>query len=153
MSHRLSRLRERSKMFKVDGFNWRGGRPKDLSDLIYLGFQRVINLQSGTEDYLTTSRYEDDLNNPPPDIEIFELRWSNIFPPTKKQAERIIELLKVPKQTYIHCHSGVDRTGAAILLHLCANHGWAFETAWKNMKSMGMHPWFFWWKPFLRRLI
>jgi protein tyrosine/serine phosphatase len=129
---------------------FRGPRPSCFDWLDLAGVTRVIDLQSGTEDFFTESSYE--IQDPKDfGIERFCLKWSNFFPPTKDQADTVMKLLNSGKKTYVHCHSGVDRTGAAILIYR-VRMGSSFDDAYDEFVREGRHWWFFWWKPFLRRL-
>lgn len=137
-------------MLKVDCNLYRGPRPTSFANLQKLGFQRVINLQSGFEDATSESRYENEM---PAlfGIEVIRFRWSNFLPPTDIQLSEFITVAGRPPliKTYVHCHSGVDRTGAAMLAYRVIHQGWRFSDAYDEFVERGRHVWFFYWKPFL----
>lgn len=136
-------------MFKVDELLYRGPRPTSFADLQKLGFQRVISLQSGFENSVTETQYEyeeaSDFG-----LDFWNLKWSNFWPPSHAQINQALDLLETGLKTYVHCHSGVDRTGAFVLGYR-RRKGVPFKVAYAEFIRMGRHPWFFWWKPFLHR--
>lgn len=148
----MSLLPWKAEMIKVDEHLWRGPRPPSLGYLEGEGFKRVVSLQSGFEDAFTESVYEGQKTIAKTyGIEFVDLHWSNFFPPTKKQLRDLVEYISHTKKTYIHCHSGVDRTGAACMSYRIWTQNWTFEAAHREWVNLGRHWWFFWWKHFLKR--
>lgn len=136
-------------MRKVAFNLYRGPRPTSFANLQKLGFQRVINLQSGFEDAVTDSQYEHEMSDLY-GIETIRFQWSNVLPPTREQVDEFLAVVSGNYlKTYVHCHSGVDRTGAACLAYRVLRQGWSFKDAYAEFVAMGRHPWFFWWKSFL----
>ncbi len=139
-------------MIKVTESLYRGPRPKDLRDLIALGFQRVIDLQTGAEDFFTDSLYEAQLAAKRADpslyseIEVVYLHCSDIFPPTHAHVEAFLLLTSNGKKTLVHCHSGVDRTGFLCAVYRMAKLGWPYSVAYKEWVNLGRHFWYDWWK-------
>jgi protein tyrosine/serine phosphatase len=126
---------------------WRGPRPKTVLDLHQ--FQAIVNLQSGTEDLITDSTYESERGEFPA-VQVFEIKCSNIFPPTAAQVMRFLTIANQFK-TYVHCHSGVDRTGFMVAVFRMLEQGWTFEQAHAEWVSEGRHWWFWWWKKSLKQ--
>lgn len=116
------------------------------------GFTRVISLQSGFEEIVTDSplEFQDPYES---GIKYYHLNWSNIFPPTAQKVLRFLSIIHdgTDRKTYIHCHSGVDRTGFACAVIRMRLQGWTFEEAHAEFVSMGRHWWFWWWKSELKK--
>lgn len=131
-----------------------GPRPKLLAELRDHGIKRIINLESGVYDTLrvyTETYYEDSLQFPP-DFGMVEymMPCSDITPPPEKIVSKILELVQDKTPTYIHCYSGVDRTGfvaAAIRMRLLR---WSYDDALKAWREI-RHPWYFYWERALRK--
>lgn len=142
-------------MHKVIGDLYRGSRPEHIKFFVQQGVKTVISLQSGAEDNLTESDYEiqsavGDLYG----IDVVKIPCSNIFPPDVWEVRRAhlriqLGLLKGP--VYVHCHSGVDRTGFIIESYLMRYHGKSFEDACRDWVKEGRHWWFFWWESALKK--
>jgi len=130
---------------------WRGGNPENHSDLVHLyatGVRTIISLQSGFADKM--GHYPDEKI----DWELLggsyiEIKCSNFWAPTVEQTLRALAAIDrhlLDGAVYIHCFSGVDRTG-----WMCAAWKLRFNaaaTAWRDEAwNKGMHRWFFWWKP------
>lgn len=138
-------------MLKVTEKLWRGERPADIRDLIKQGFQRVVVLQSGAEDFLTDTLYEAQLRAKKADptiyseIEVIYLRCSDITPPTSAQVIVFLEIVNDGKKTFVHCHSGVDRTGFLIACYRMIKLNWTFNEAYEEWVERGRHWWYDWW--------
>lgn len=144
-------------MIKVTEKLFRGARPKDIRDLIKLDFQLVIDTQSGDEDRFTDSLYEAQLSaeraDPDiyPQIEVFNIYCSNIFPPTPSQVGEFLRAVSWGKKALVHCHSGVDRTGFLIAVYRMQRLGWSYAKAYAEWISCGRHWWFDWWRVELKK--
>lgn len=131
---------------------WRGPRPKSFKQLQEMGITRVINLQSGFEDATTESVYE---HEKPSDfgITVCKFHWSNFFPPSRAQIIAALAEIDWNGKTYVHCHSGVDRTG---VFCMAVRVWWGrqpFDYAYSEWVYLGRHWWFAWWKPFLKKAL
>lgn len=141
-------------MFKVTDVLYRGKRPLNIKDLF--GFQQIIVLQSGDEDRYTDSLYEAQLrtkrSDPTiyPNIQVHYIKCSNIFPPSQGQVSQFLDLCSYGKRTFVHCHSGVDRTGFMIAVYRMTVLNWTFEDAYDEWVILGRHWWFDWWKKSLK---
>lgn len=132
----------------------RGGAPKSRTDLEHLwerGIRAIISLEAGYADalgdYPEEARHWREMGGVH-----FTIICSNVVPPTMAQVQECINIFDMCrselKTVYLHCFSGVDRTGwmsAAFLLrkghYHNAGEAWEWE-AWRK----GTHKWFFWWK-------
>ena len=138
-------------MTRVDDNLWRGPRPKDLRELQAQGFVKVISLQSGFSDRYTDSLLEAQRAQPQSfGITYVTIPCRNWLPPTDSQVRTTMLNIRGAGKTYLHCHSGVDRTGFMCAVYRIQIQGWSFENAYREWKAEGRHWWFFWWKPFLR---
>lgn len=112
----------------------------------------VIDLQSGVENFFTDTPYEyedpDDFG-----IKLVEFQWSNIWPPTAYQVLALLACIheSTDKNIYIHCHSGVDRTGFAAAVIRMRLQGWSATNALNEFVALGRHWWFWWWKYELKK--
>lgn len=137
---------------KVNEFIYRGPRPKDIRQLRAQGIKRIIRLQSGAEEALTDSPYEAqcavaaDVYG----IEVINIPCSNILPPGVREVALATMLMSDEIKTYIHCHSGVDRTGFVVEAYLMTYEGKSYDDACHDF-ARKRHWWFFWWKKALKR--
>lgn len=133
----------------AEGF-FRGPRPKSLEHLQMMGVKRIINLQSGFYELVSEDKRE---NQYPVDfgMEYYDLGSSNIFPPENKTIDKVLELLKDGKFTYVHCFSGVDRTGFIVACYRMAVQKWGYQEAHQEFVDMGRHWWFSHWRYSLRK--
>lgn len=128
-----------------------GPRPAELAALKREGIERIINLESGVYDVLRV--YEGiEVEQFPPDFGMMEyiMPCSDITPPPEKYVEKILELARDRIPTYIHCYSGVDRTGFVVAVIRMRLMGWSYEEAlqaWRNVR----HPWYFYWERALKK--
>lgn len=137
-------------MYEVTAKIWRGPRPQTYLDLQLKGFTRVIDLQSGLENWLTDSELEFE---EPRDfgIERLTIRCSSVMPPTRREVNLFLGLLEMsPRKTYVHCHSGVDRTGFMIAVYRMRKMGWNYKKAYDEWVMLGRHWWFDWWRGEMR---
>jgi protein tyrosine phosphatase (PTP) superfamily phosphohydrolase (DUF442 family) len=142
-------------MKHVFGHLWRGRRPIDLAQMQALGFARIISLQSGVEDRWTESLVERQRATVAQfGIDYVYIQCRNWLPPTSAQVERVIQLIAASQvKTYIHCHSGVDRTGYMCAAARVKLQAWPIDRAVAEWKVEGRHWWFVWWEPCLRRAL
>lgn len=142
-------------MIQVSEYIWRGPRPVSKQWLKDLGFQTVINLESGTFEALHDDTYEGE-NDETGFSEIgIQLSW--LFPPDRNVLVLLAYFLSNLEEhnvkTYVHCLAGKDRTGMVIAAHRILNENWPIKKAIFEMKYFGFHTWIYWfWIPTLRRL-
>lgn len=140
----------------ADAAFWRGGAPKSTVDLIQLyaqGVRTIISLETG---------FADKLGDYPEEQSDWEsmggayhlVKCSNFWAPTAAQTNEVMRLMgnKPAGKVYLHCFSGVDRTGwmaaryrLSRLDFLNASDAWEVEA-----KGSGTHWWFYWWGPLFR---
>lgn len=74
-----------------------------------------------------------------------------LLPPHKEDVELALQLIDAYKcgGVYLHCLSGVDRTGFVVASYRIHAQNWTKKAAVKEMREMGMHFWFYWWAWFL----
>lgn len=141
-------------MIQVDTNLWRGPRPHSLSELKDQGFNRMIDLEYGFENlfgYFEYDLYEVQCKDTDDIIpNSYFLRWSDLWPPTKRQINGCLNLIISHQRTYIHCLSGVDRTGVACMAYRIRAQGWDFDKAYAEWVSLGRHWWYAWWKYLLK---
>lgn len=123
--------------------NYRGPRPKSYRELRLAGFDTVINLESGVYDLFNGMgelTYPCDYG-----IQLYNLPCSDIFPPEKWAIIKALDLMQQDRHTYIHCKSGVDRTGFICAIYRMQVQNWSYEKAHQEWIDLGRHPWFFFW--------
>lgn len=131
---------------------WRGPRPTSLGEVKALGIRRIINLESGfyqalsTEEGLVSNEY-------PPDFGLVEynIPCSDIRPPGEFVIEKVMGLCRDRTPTLIHCLSGVDRTGFVCASYRVKALGWSVAAAIAEFRAFGRHPWFWWWDMELKK--
>lgn len=80
---------------------------------------------------------------------------STFFPPSKESTKEIIDsivMAQIGGGVYLHCYSGVDRTGWICAAYRVLVAGWTVGDAWSEAVKEGMHWRYFWWKPFFLKL-
>ncbi len=120
---------------------YRGPRPKDLRELAPFEIDSVIDLESGVYEMLH------DVPQFPEDFKMayYHMPCSDVTPPRREFVEKCLALMETPRRIFIHCLSGVDRTGFVVAAYRMRVQGWTFEKATAEWESMGRHPWYFWW--------
>lgn len=137
-------------MIQVDTNLWRGPRPTDLQPLQDQVFVRIISLESGVYDLFHADRVEQQF---PCEYGMaqYDLKCSDISPPSDWVVLKFLALMKFGLKTFLHCLSGVDRTGFLCAVYRMRVQGWTYEAALAEWKKLGRHPWYFFWEPALKR--
>ena len=132
-------------MIQVAEHIWRGPRPQDLTDLKAQGFKAIISLEEGWFELFHDDPYK---RERPIDfgISLARVKCSDIFPPNEDQVADVLSLLNTPLKIYIHCLTGVDRTGFMCAVYRMQKQGWSFDQAYAEWVELGRHWWFDWWK-------
>ena len=136
---------------KISREIYRGPRPENLEVLRReLHVDTIISLQSGWYQLAYEDRYERQF---PADFGIkhYDLGSSDIWPPEPWVVEKALSLMQQDRVIYLHCLSGVDRTGFIAAVYRMRVQGWSFESAVAEWKNIGRHPWFFWWEKELKK--
>lgn len=134
---------------------YRGPRPKDLSDLLPYKIDTIADLESGVYDLVQvySETYKEQYVQFPADfgMRYYHMPCSDIFPPRREYILKCLELMQSGCVIFIHCLSGVDRTGFVVAVYRMRVQGWTYEQALAEWKSMGRHPWYFYWEKELRK--
>jgi protein-tyrosine phosphatase len=135
---------------------WRGPRPKDLKDLQALGFQRIISLESGVYEVFHQDTLETEEQHPADyGLESFYIPMNDLFAPEKDQVTYALWLIMgeppTNKKTYLHCLTGVDRTGYVCAVYRMKVQKWTYESAYAEWVNLGRHWWYDWWKYWMRK--
>lgn len=140
----------------VDRNCFRGPRPDNLRELrVKYHIDTIIDLESGIYDVMRVydETYYKDLPQFPPDVGIayYHMPCSDFTAPKKIFVDKAIELMAdMSRHTFIHCLSGVDRTGFICAVYRMRIQGWSYEAAHAEWISMGRHPWYFYWNRALK---
>ncbi len=133
---------------KIDKEIYRGPRPNDLTALRKdLHIDTMIDLESGVYEMLY------DVSQFPPDfgMSYYHMPCSDIFPPPRNYVEKCLALMRQDRVIYLHCLSGVDRTGFVAAVYRMQVQGWGFDLALREWKSLGRHFWYFYWERELKK--
>lgn len=133
---------------------WRGPQPKTDEDwalLQSLNVEFCLDLQTGSEILGDGSPLEEQLKAQSFGIKSFAHPLGWILPPSRKELNLARAFIVTHKPVYVHCKTGVDRTGMVIGdLTSSDDDPASRKAAIKKMKEMGMHFWYaFWWPYFL----
>lgn len=129
-------------MIQFDTHLFRGPRPPSMQWLKDNGFNKVINLQSGTFEFFHQDAYESQKGF---DFGIDEkcFFWSDIFAPRVHSLRHIATLLDIWNnhgvKSYIHCLHGKDRTGMAVAAYNIMYKNMSVGLASKQMFDAGFH--------------
>lgn len=124
---------------------YRGPRPANLAALRSDGVKRIINLESGIYSMLHPG---DVIERQFPcefGMKEYNMPCSDLTPPEAWVVETVIRLMADSLPTYVHCLSGVDRTGYVCAAYRMRVQQWPYAAAVKEWKDLGRHPWYFWW--------
>lgn len=130
-------------------YAYRGPRPRtveDIDHLYSLGIRTIVNLEvTQNSDEVMWKILNLKMRN-------YELENYAVFPPSKSSVAQAIYIMATSDDgsggVYVHCRDGVDRTGYTIAKYRISL-GWQKKSAVEEMKSIGMHLWFYWWSYFL----
>lgn len=139
-------------MFFVANNLWRGPRPKTFDEISDAGFSDIIDLESGTYDLLHDDKYEEQLALERTVIN-HRITCSYFSPPYSTQVEEFLKIVTDPnvKKVFVHCQAGKDRTGFMCAVYRMKVCGWSYEQAVKEYKDMGLHWYYYWWIPALKK--
>lgn len=141
-------------MILVDAKNslYRGPRPNDLMDLQQAGIRRIISLESGIYDLFHDGNFL--LRQFPCEFSMneYNMKSSDFTPPKDWVVKKFLFLVtERPAPTFVHCLSGVDRTGFLCAVYRMQVQGYPYEWALAEWKKLGRHPWYFFWEPALKK--
>ena len=122
---------------------YRGAQPRDggLSRLRELGINTVINLR-GTSARTRAQEAEARALG----LNYFNIALPNWGRPQDARVRRILEIIAAPEngRVFIHCRSGVDRTGLIVAMYRMTNEGWNANDALAEADRDGMRRTQFW---------
>lgn len=138
------------KLFDKD--KYRGPRTQTLRELIHADFKLVIDLESGIYEKFSDDIYEAEAKSITGFEYVRRIPCSDLFPPNKQRVGQFLYFIKrSDEKTYVHCLSGVDRTGFMVAVYRMQIQGWAFDAAYSEWVKEGRHWWYDWWKYSLKK--
>ena len=122
---------------------YRGAQPTDggLAKLRELGINTIINLRGAS----ARTRAQE------AEARALGLNYFNVALPTwgrpqDARVQRILEIIAAPENghVFVHCRTGVDRTGIIVALYRMKHQGWNTHDALTEAERKGMHRIQFW---------
>ena len=121
----------------------RGAQPRDggLSRLRDLGINTVINLR-GTSARTRAQEVEARALG----LNYFNVGLPNWGRPQDARVRRILEIIAAPEsgRVFVHCRTGVDRTGTIVAIYRMTHDGWSANDALAEADRDGMRRTQFW---------
>lgn len=134
----------------VDRNCFRGPRPGDLKALRFdFNIDTIIDLESGIYDLVNgvSPQFPSDFG-----MAHYHMPCSDFLPPSDAYVAKSLDLMSdVNRKTYIHCLSGVDRTGFVCAVYRMKVQGWSYGDALHEWIARGRHPWYFIWDRALKK--
>lgn len=127
---------------------WRGSQPQTATDYQVLqnfGVKYILDLQSGAPWFDDGSPLEENMLAAKYGLTVYNHPLGGILPPTKKELNDGLDVLKNYQPVFVHCRDGVDRTGMMVAWYRMQVQGWSKDTAVSDMMKHGMHFWLYWW--------
>ena len=122
---------------------YRGAQPRDggLSRLRDLGINTIVNLR-GTSAQTRAQEAEARALG----LNYYNVALPNWGRPQDARIRRILEIIATPEngRVFVHCRTGVDRTGTIVALYRMTHEGWSSNDALAEAKRSGMHRVQFW---------
>ena len=116
---------------------YRGAQPRDggLAKLRELGINTVINLR-GTSSRTRAQEAEARALG----LNYFNVALPNWGRPQDTRVQRIMEIIAAPEngRIFVHCRTGVDRTGTIVALYRMTHEGWSSTDALAEAERKGM---------------
>jgi protein tyrosine/serine phosphatase len=127
---------------------YRGPSPKQPDDwraLKALGIDFALDLQTGSSLMGDGSPLQETLNAEDFAIRSYAHPLGEFILPTHLELDQAMNFIVGHPNVYVHCKTGVDRTGMVIAYYRMHKEQWSKERAIAEMREMGMHWWFFYW--------
>ena len=122
---------------------YRGAQPRDggLSRLRDLGINTIINLRGASERTRAQEAEARALG-----LNYFNVGLPNWGRPQDARVRRILEIIAAPEngRVFVHCRTGVDRTGMIVALYRMTHDGWSTNDALAEADRNGMRRTQFW---------
>lgn len=122
---------------------YRGAQPRGggLSRLRELGIDTVINLRGASKQTRAEEAEARALG-----LNYFNVALPNWGRPQDTRIRRILEIIAAPQngRVFVHCRTGVDRTGMIVAMHRMTHEGWNSSDALAEAERSGMHRVQFW---------
>ena len=127
---------------------YRGAQPRDggLTKLRELGINTVINLRGASARTRAQEAEARALG-----LNYFNVALPNWGRPQDSRVQRILEIIAAPEngRVFIHCRTGVDRTGTIVALYRMTHEGWSTSDALAEAERSGMHRIQFWMRDYV----
>ena len=122
---------------------YRGAQPRDggLARLRELGINTVINLRGASARTRVQEAEARALG-----LNYFNVALPNWGRPEDARVRRVLEIIAAPEngRVFVHCRTGVDRTGTIVALYRMTHEGWSSSDALAEAERSGMHRVQFW---------
>lgn len=122
---------------------YRGAQPRDggLSKLRELGINTVINLRGSSARTRAQEAEARALG-----LNYFNVGLPNWGRPQDARVQRILEIIAAPEngRVFVHCRTGVDRTGTIVAIYRMTHEGWNSNDALTEAERDGMRRIQFW---------
>jgi protein tyrosine/serine phosphatase len=122
-------------LYRVDDSIYRGRQPEkeDIPKLAQKGIKTVLDLRG-----LVNKSWEKGLVEAS-GMHYVRVGLSGVFPPSKKQMDRILALLQDPSQApiFVHCRRGADRSGLVIACYRMVHDHWTNQQAMQEAREQG----------------
>src|SRR5215216_3062789 len=128
---------------------YRGGQPRDggVSKLRELGINTVINLRGASKETRAEETEVRALG-----LNYFNVSLPNWGRPQEARVRRILEIIAAPEngRVFVHCRTGVDRTGMIVALYRMTHEGWHSQDALAEADRDGMRRIQFWMRDYTK---
>jgi protein tyrosine/serine phosphatase len=128
---------------QVSEILYRGAQPRDggLSRLRDLGINTIINLRGASAKTRAQEAEARALG-----LNYFNVALPNWGRPQDAHVRRILEIIAAPEngRVFIHCRTGVDRTGMIVAIYHMTHDGWSANDALAEADRNGMRRTQFW---------
>jgi tyrosine-protein phosphatase SIW14 len=122
---------------------YRGAQPRSgsLSRLRELGINTIINLRGASARTRAEEAEARALG-----LNYFNVALPNWGRPQDARVRRILEIIAAPEngRVFVHCRTGVDRTGTIIAIYRITHEGWSSNEALAEADRSGMRRIQFW---------
>jgi tyrosine-protein phosphatase SIW14 len=135
---------------KVENQIYRGPQPQTDSDWLQLramGISKVLDLETCGVGIFGENIDAARAIAKSYGIEMFSKPMGEIAPPSLVDRTFCVSYISSYRDLgiYVHCKSGVDRTGMVCATYRMMVDKWSKAQAVDEMKKMGMHFWYYWW--------